>query len=89
MRGACAAVTADAHRAHRAMDAARVELAAAFSARHAARRCLSAGLHGCHESLLFVYQHLVQHSAACVGVFLRHTACQSSTFGLHGKRRLL
>ena len=44
MRSACAEVTVDAHRAQRAMDAARTELAAAFSARQATRRCLPAWL---------------------------------------------
>lgn len=41
LRSACADLTADAHRVHRSMDAARVELAAAFSARQAARRCVN------------------------------------------------
>jgi len=39
LRAGCADVTADAHRAHRAMDGARLELAAAHAARQAARRC--------------------------------------------------
>ena len=81
MRSACAGVTADAHRAHRAMDAARVELAAAFSARQAARRCLPAGIHGWHYRMQFKSHQQVQHSAACIGVFLWHTACQSK----HGR----
>ncbi|KAK9830979.1 hypothetical protein WJX81_004843 [Elliptochloris bilobata] len=49
MRSACADLTSDAHRAHRAMDAARVELAAAFSARRAARRVVERGARGAPE----------------------------------------